>query len=90
MEEVGYVLSAGDGIARIYGLNKVMAGELVELKEDRFGIAMNIEEDSVGVVITDKFEDIKEGDVVKRTGRIASVPVGEELLGRVVNPLGQQ
>ncbi len=89
MEEVGYVLSAGDGIARIYGLNKVMAGELVELKEDRFGIAMNIEEDSVGVVITDKFEDIKEGDVVKRTGRIASVPVGEELLGRVVNPLGQ-
>lgn len=89
IEEVGYVLNAGDGIARIYGLNKVMAGELVELKDDRFGIAMNIEEDSVGVVITDKFEDIKEGDVVKRTGRIASVPVGEELLGRVVNPLGQ-
>jgi F-type H+-transporting ATPase subunit alpha len=89
VEEVGYVLSAGDGIARVYGLNNVMAGELVSLKEDRMGIVMNIEEDSVGVVITDKFEDIKEGDIVKRTERIASVPVGEELLGRVVNPLGQ-
>jgi len=72
-----------------YGLNSVMAGELVEFKEDRFGIAMNIEEDAVGVVITGKFEDIKEGDIVKRTGRIASIPVGEELLGRIVNPLGQ-
>jgi F-type H+-transporting ATPase subunit alpha len=89
IEEIGYVLSAGDGIARIYGLNSVMAGELVKFKEDRFGIVMNIEEDSVGVVITGKFEDIKEGDVVKRTKRIASTPVGEELLGRVVNPLGQ-
>lgn len=89
IEEIGYVLSAGDGIARIYGLNSVMAGELVEFKEDRFGIAMNIEEDAVGVVITGKFEDIKEGDIVKRTGRIASIPVGEELLGRIVNPLGQ-
>lgn len=89
IEEIGYVLNSGDGIARVYGLNNVMAGELVELKEGRLGIVMNIEEDSVGVVITDIFEDIKEGDTVKRTGRIASVPVGEELLGRVVNPLGQ-
>ncbi|MDY6821911.1 MAG: F0F1 ATP synthase subunit alpha, partial [Deferribacterota bacterium] len=89
INEVGYVISSGDGIARIYGLNNVMAGELVEVKKDRYGIVMNVEEDSVGVVVAGDYEDIKEGDVIKRTNRIASVPVGESLLGRVVNPLGQ-
>lgn len=89
MEEVGTVISAGDGIAKIYGLDNVMAGELVEFPGEIYGMALNLEEDNVGVVVMGDYGAIKEGDVVKRTGRIASVPVGPELIGRVVNSLGQ-
>jgi F-type H+-transporting ATPase subunit alpha len=88
MEEIGTVLSAGDGIAKVYGLDKAMAGELIEFPGGVYGIVFNLEEDNVGIVIMGEFTHIKEGDVVKRTGRIASVPVGEQLKGRVVNPLG--
>ncbi|MDR2401655.1 MAG: F0F1 ATP synthase subunit alpha [Deferribacteraceae bacterium] len=88
MAEIGTVVSAGDGIAKIYGLDNIMAGELVEFPHNVFGMALNLEEESVGVVILGDFEHIKEGDTVKRTGRIASVPVGDELIGRVVSPLG--
>ncbi len=88
MEEIGTVLSAGDGIAKVYGLDKAMAGELVEFSGGVYGIVFNLEEDNVGIVIMGEYTQIKEGDVVKRTGRIASVPVGEQLKGRVVNPLG--
>lgn len=89
MEEVGTVISAGDGIAKIYGLDNVMAGELVEFSENLYGMVLNLEEDNVGVVVMGDYSSIKEGDVVKRTGLIASVPVGPELVGRVVNALGQ-
>jgi len=87
--EIGSVISVGDGIARIHGLEKVMAGELIEFPHDVAGIAMNLEEDQVGAVLLGDFAEIKEGDEVKRTGRIMSVPVGEALVGRVVNALGQ-
>ncbi|MDI6869824.1 MAG: F0F1 ATP synthase subunit alpha [Bacillota bacterium] len=87
--EVGTVIMVGDGIARVYGLDEVMAGELVEFPNGVMGMALNLEEDNVGVVILGDYEGIKEGDMVKRTGRITEVPVGEGLLGRVVNPLGQ-
>jgi F-type H+-transporting ATPase subunit alpha len=87
--EVGSVISVGDGIARIYGLEKVMAGELVEFPHGVAGIAMNLEEDQVGSVLLGDYTEIKEGDEVRRTGRIMSVPVGEALIGRVVNALGQ-
>ena len=87
--EVGSVISLGDGIARIHGLEKVMAGELIEFPHNVAGIAMNLEEDQVGAVLLGDFTEIKEGDEVKRTGRIMSVPVGEALVGRVVNALGQ-
>lgn len=89
MEEVGTVISAGDGIAKVYGLDNVMAGELVEFPGGIYGMTLNLEEDNVGVVIMGDYLGIKEGDTVKRTGKIASVPVGEELVGRVVNSLGQ-
>ncbi|MBI2901955.1 MAG: F0F1 ATP synthase subunit alpha, partial [Planctomycetes bacterium] len=89
MESVGVVLQVGDGIARVYGLEKVMAGELVEFPGGVFGMALNLEEDSVGCVILGEDRGIKEGDVAKCTGRIVEVPVGPELLGRVVNALGQ-
>jgi len=89
MEEVGTVLEVGDGIARIYGLDNVMANEMVEFANGSFGVAFNLEEDSVGVVIMGPYLDIAEGSQVKRTGRILSVPVGQGMLGRVVNPLGQ-
>jgi F-type H+-transporting ATPase subunit alpha len=88
VSEVGSVISVGDGIARIHGLEKVMAGELIEFPHDVAGIAMNLEEDQVGAVLLGDFTEIKEGDEVKRTKRIMSVPVGEALLGRVVNALG--
>jgi F-type H+-transporting ATPase subunit alpha len=88
VDEVGTVLSVGDGIARIYGLEKVMAGELISFPHDVAGIAMNLEEDQVGSVLLGDYTEIKEGDEVKRTGRIMSVPVGEALVGRVVNALG--
>jgi F-type H+-transporting ATPase subunit alpha len=87
--ETGIILSVGDGIARIYGLDRVMAGELLEFPHGVFGMALNLEQDNVGAVLFGEGELIKEGDTVKRTNRIASVPVGEELIGRVVNSLGQ-
>jgi F-type H+-transporting ATPase subunit alpha len=87
--EIGSVISVGDGIARIHGLEKVMAGELIEFPHDVSGIAMNLEEDQVGAVLLGDYTEIKEGDEVKRTGRIMSVPVGDGLIGRVVNALGE-
>jgi F-type H+-transporting ATPase subunit alpha len=89
VSEVGTVLSVGDGIARIHGLERCMAGELLELPHGVMGIALNLEEDSVGAVLMGESSEIKEGDEVKRTQRIMNVPVGEELVGRVVNALGQ-
>lgn len=87
--EVGTVLQVGDSVARIYGLTKCMAGELIEFPNDVFGMALNLEEDNVGCVLFGESTTVKEGDVAKRTGRVASMPVGEEMLGRVINPLGQ-
>src|SRR6187431_3223349 len=87
--EVGSIISIGDGIARVHGVDNAMAGEMLEFPHGVFGIALNLEEDSVGAVLLGEFKDIKEGDLVKRTGRIISVPVGDEMLGRVVNALGQ-
>ncbi len=89
VDEVGTVMSLGDGIARVYGLDKVMAGELIEFPHGVAGIAMNLEEDQVGAVLLGDYTEIKEGDTVKRTGRIMSVPVGDKLIGRVVDALGQ-
>jgi F-type H+-transporting ATPase subunit alpha len=87
--EVGTVLSVGDGIARIHGLERCMAGELLELPRGVMGLALNLEEDSVGAVLFGESKEIREGDQVKRTGRIMSVPAGEAMMGRVVNALGQ-
>jgi F-type H+-transporting ATPase subunit alpha len=87
--EVGTVVAVGDGIARIHGIERAMAGEMLEFPNALYGIALNLEEESVGAVLLGHSTDIKEGDVVKRTGRIISVPVGDELIGRVVNALGQ-
>ncbi len=87
--EVGTVVSVGDGIARIHGVERAMAGEMLEFPNVLFGIALNLEEESVGAVLLGRSTAIKEGDIVKRTGRIISVPVGDEMLGRVVNSLGQ-
>jgi len=88
IQEVGTVLSTGDGIARIHGLDKVAAGELLEFPHGIFGIALNLEEDNVGAALFGETHMIKEGDTVKRTGRIAEVPVGKEMIGRVVDALG--
>jgi len=88
-DEVGTVISLGDGIARLHGLDKVMAGELLEFPHGVAGLAMNLEEDQVGAVLMGEYTEIKEGDEVKRTGRIMSVPVGDAMIGRVVNSLGQ-
>ncbi len=87
--EVGTVVSVGDGIARVHGVERAMAGEMLEFPHGVFGIALNLDEDSVGAVLLGESREISEGDQVKRTGRIISVPVGDELLGRVVNALGQ-
>ena len=87
--EIGSVISVGDGIARIHGVERAMAGEMLEFPHGVFGIALNLEEESVGAVLLGHSTAIKEGDTVKRTGRIISVPVGEEIVGRVVNALGQ-
>ncbi|HEX5750266.1 MAG TPA: F0F1 ATP synthase subunit alpha, partial [Archangium sp.] len=87
--ETGTVLSVGDGIARVYGLEGVLSGELVEFSNGVKGLVLNLEEDNVGVAIMGDFKDIREGDLVKRTSQIASVPVGKGLLGRVVSPLGE-
>jgi F-type H+-transporting ATPase subunit alpha len=89
VSEVGSVISVGDGIARVYGLEKVMAGELIEFPHGVAGIALNLEEDQVGAVLLGEYTEIKEGDEVRRTGRIMSVPVGEAVIGRVVNALGE-
>src|SRR5437667_2336052 len=89
VSETGTVLSTGDGIARVYGLEGVMAGELVEFPKELIGLVLNLEEDSVGVALMGDQEHLREGDVVKRTGRIADVPVGPEVIGRVLNALGE-
>jgi F-type H+/Na+-transporting ATPase subunit alpha len=89
IQEIGTVLSTGDGIARVYGLDKVAAGELLEFPHEIFGVALNLEEDNVGAALFGETHMIKEGDTVKRTGRIAEVPVGDTLVGRVVNALGE-
>ena len=86
--EVGTVIKLGDGIAELHGLEKVMAGELLEFPHDVRGLALNLEEDKVGAVLFGDFPAIREGDLVKRTGRIMEVPVGEALIGRVVDVLG--
>ncbi len=89
ISEVGEVLEVGDGVARVSGLENVMSSELVELPNNVFGMALNLEEDNVGLVLFGESENIKEGDIAKRTERVVEVPIGEGLLGRVVNPLGQ-
>jgi F-type H+-transporting ATPase subunit alpha len=89
LQEVGRVIEVGDGIARIYGLDKAMAGELLSFPGDVVGMVLNLEQDQVGAVLLGDFTEIKEGDVVRRTNRIAQVPVGEAMVGRVVNALGQ-
>ena len=89
ISDVGTVIEVGDGIARAHGLDNVMAGELVEFSNGVVGMAQNLEESNVGIIILGPYTEIKEGDEVRRTGRIMQVPVGEELIGRVVNPLGQ-
>ena len=89
VQEIGTVLSTGDGIARIYGLDRVAAGELLEFPHNIFGLTLNLEEDNVGAALFGETHMIREGDTVKRTGRIAEVPVGKALVGRVVNALGE-
>jgi len=89
VSDVGTVIQVGDGIARVYGLEDCMAAELLEFPGGTLGMALNLEEDNIGCVIMGPYTHIKEGDPVKRTGRIISVPVGDALIGRVVNPLGQ-
>ena len=89
VSDVGTVIQVGDGIALAHGLNDAMAGELLEFPSGVLGLAQNLEENNIGIVILGPYDDIKEGDEVKRTGRIMEVPVGEELIGRVLNPLGQ-
>jgi F-type H+/Na+-transporting ATPase subunit alpha len=89
LAEVGTVLQIGDGIARVYGLENCMAAEMLELEHDVTGIALNLEEDNVGVALFGEWERVAEGDPVKRSGRVMSVPVGDEMIGRIVNPLGE-
>ena len=89
MDEVGTVLEVGDGIARVYGLEKCMANEMIQFENGSYGLAFNLEEDSVGVVILGEYLEIMEGQTVKRTGRVLSVPAGQSLLGRVITPLGE-
>ncbi|MDM7460542.1 MAG: F0F1 ATP synthase subunit alpha, partial [bacterium] len=88
-ESVGTILQVGDGIARVYGLPDAQMGELLEFPHEVMGMVLNLEEDSIGVIVLGSDEELKEGDPVKRTGRIAEVPVGKALLGRVVDALGR-
>src|SRR5215831_19859055 len=88
ISETGSIISVGDGIARVYGLERCMAGELIEFPHGVSGIALNLEEDQVGAVLLGDYTELKEGDEVRRTGRIMSVPVGDGLIGRVVDSLG--
>ena len=87
--EVGTVLSVGDGIARVYGLDKAMAGELLAFPNDVYGLALNLEQDQIGAVLMGESREVEEGDEVRRTGRVMEVPVGEAMIGRVVDPLGR-
>src|SRR5215472_14164617 len=87
--EIGTVIEVGDGIARIYGLRNAMAGELLEFENGTMGQVFNLEEDSIGAVIFGEYLEIKEGETVKSTGRLLEVPVGDAVMGRVLNPLGQ-
>src|SRR5919108_6617399 len=89
LAEVGTVLQVGDGIARVYGLENAIAMEMLELEHGVTGLAFNLEEDNVGTALFGEWEHVREGEPVKRTGEVASVPVGPELIGRIVNPLGQ-
>ena len=89
VSETGFVISVGDGIARIHGLETVMSGELIEFSHGVSGIALNLEEDQVGAVLLGDYTEIKEGEEVRRTGRIMSIPVGPAMIGRVVNSLGK-
>src|SRR3989339_808080 len=89
VEETGTVLEIGDGIARMSGLSKCQQSEMLEFGENTFGVALNLEEETIGAVILGEYKHIKEGDDVKRTGKILSVPVGDQFIGRVINPLGQ-
>lgn len=89
VEETGTVTYVGDGIARAHGLNNALSGELLEFSNGVFGMVQNLESNDVGIVIMGNYDGIHEGDVVKRTGRIMEVPVGDALIGRVVNPLGE-
>src|SRR5262245_58099789 len=89
VSEVGSVISVGDGIARVYGLEKAMAGGLLAFPHGVMGLGLNLEESRVGVVLMGEYSEIREGDTVRRTGRIMQVPVGENLVGRVVNALAQ-
>src|SRR5438067_8689151 len=88
LAEVGSVLQVGDGIARVYGLENAVAMEMLDLEHGVTGIAFNLEEDNVGCALFGQWQHVKEGEPVRRTGRVASIPVGEELIGRVVDPLG--
>ena len=87
--EVDYLISVGDGVARVSGLENVMSSELVELPNDTYGMALNLEEDNVGLVLFGDSSLVKEGDLAKRTGQVVEVPVGDAMVGRVVDPLGQ-
>jgi len=89
LAEVGSVLEVGDGIARVYGLENAVSLEMLEFEHGVTGLALNLEEDNVGTALFGEWEHVKEGEVVKRTGRVTSIPVGEALIGRIVNPLGQ-
>ena len=89
VSDFGTVIEVGDGISRVYGLDNCMAGELLEFPGNTYGMALNLEQDNVGAVILGSDREIKEGDIVKPTGRVVEVPVGENMLGRVVNALGQ-
>jgi len=89
VDNIGTVLQVGDGIARVYGLDKVMSGELLEFEDKTIGIALNLENDNVGVVLMGDGRDILEGSTVRATGKIAQVPVSDQILGRVVNPLAE-
>jgi len=89
VDEVGRVVEVGDGIARLSGLKNCQASEMLEFSEDTFGVALNLEEETIGAILLGEFQHIKEGDVVKRTGKVLSFPVGEKIIGRVVDPLGR-
>src|SRR3978361_1322128 len=89
IDEVGTIMSLGDGLARVHGLDKVMAGELIDFPHGVAGLAMNLDEDQVGAVLLGDYTELREGDQVKRTGKIMAVPVGPAMIGRVVNALGQ-